>query len=279
MSKEKVTLNMNQIAGARDIVLLTLDTLRYDVAQQCHYEGRTPVLSEMLPDTGWERRHSPGSFTYSAHQAVFAGFLPTPTRPGPHPRLFAARFHGSETTTPETLVFEKSTWIEGLRDLGYYTVCIGGVGFFNKQTVLCQVLPDLFEESHWTPEMGVTSPTSMETQVRLAVTTLREHPADQRILLFINVSAIHQPNCLYGDCSEDSCKTQAEALEYVDSCLPPLFDALRSRGASFCMLFSDHGTAYGEDGYQGHRLAHPVVWDVPYAHFLIDSVEGAATNA
>ena len=31
------------------------------------------------------------------------------------------------------------------------------------------------------------------------------------------------------------------------------------------VICSDHGTAYGEDGYTGHRLAHPVVWDVPYA--------------
>jgi hypothetical protein len=33
---------------------------------------------------------------------------------------------------------------------------------------------------------------------------------------------------------------------------------------------SDHGTAYGEDGYRGHRLGHPVVWDVPYAEFLLE---------
>ena len=38
---------------------------------------------------------------------------------------------------------------------------------------------------------------------------------------------------------------------------------------AFCLVFSDHGTAYGEDGYEGHRLAHPTVWDVPYAQFVI----------
>lgn len=278
MIVELVAMDMNRIVKTRDIVLLTLDTLRYDVAQKCHETGRTPNLSKMLAQKGWERRHSPGSFTYSAHQAVFAGFLPTPARPGPHPRLFAARFQGSETTTRETFVFDKGTWIEGLSELGYQTVCIGGVGFFNKQSALCRVLPSLFDESYWTPEMGVASATSMESQVRLAVETLRKHPIDRRVLLFINVSAIHQPNCLFGGSSEDSCETQAEALEYVDSCLPPLFDMLRSRGPAFCLLFSDHGTAYGEDGYQGHRLAHSVVWDVPYAHFLLDDVERADTN-
>ena len=35
------------------------------------------------------------------------------------------------------------------------------------------------------------------------------------------------------------------------------------------VICSDHGTAYGEDGYTGHRLAHPVVWEVPYAEFIL----------
>lgn len=270
--------DMNQIVGGRDILVMTLDTLRYDVAESCWQRGATPNLAKVMPATGWQRRHSPGSFTYSAHQAIFAGFLPTPIGPGPHPRLFAARFEGSETTTSETFVFDKATWIEGLEAVGYHTVCIGGVGFFNKQTALCRVLPGLFSESHWSREMGVASRHSMVTQVRLAVDRLGESPADRRVLLFINVSAIHQPNCLFGTQTEDSCATQAEALQYVDACLPPLFEALRRRGPSCCLIFSDHGTAYGEDGYHGHRLAHQVVWDVPYAQFLLDAVEGEASN-
>ena len=38
-------------------------------------------------------------------------------------------------------------------------------------------------------------------------------------------------------------------------------------------MCSDHGTAYGEDGYWGHRLSHPVVWTVPYAEFALDAFE------
>jgi hypothetical protein len=32
---------------------------------------------------------------------------------------------------------------------------------------------------------------------------------------------------------------------------------------------SDHGTAYGEDGYHGHRIAHETVWTVPYAELVL----------
>jgi len=262
--------NANQIVGSHDLLFITLDTLRHDVAEDCLARGCLPNLSRVLPEGGWQRRHSSGSFTFSAHQAFFAGFLPTPEGPGPHPRLFAARFEGSETTTPDSFVYDAPTWIEGLRASGYRTVCIGGVGFFNEKTALARVLPDLFEESYWSPELGVTSNTSTEKQVALACRILDDAPSDQRVLLFVNVSAIHQPNCIFScGATEDSPGTQAEALRYVDGCLPLLFDACRRRGPTFCIVCSDHGTAYGEGGYHGHSLAHPVVWTVPYAHFVL----------
>jgi arylsulfatase A-like enzyme len=268
--------NANRIVGTHDLLFITLDTLRLDVAEKCLAEGRLPNLALVLPAAGWERRHSPGSFTFAAHQAFFAGFLPTPAGPGPHVRLFAARFEGSETTTAESFVYDAPTWIEGLRAVGYHTVCIGGVGFFNKRTALGRVLPGLFDESHWSEELGVTSNRSTENQVALACRVLAETPRDRRLLLFVNVSALHQPNCIFSpDATEDSVATQAAALEYVDRCLPKLFDAFRERGDTFCILCSDHGTAYGEDGYHGHRLAHPVVWNVPYAHFVLPRDRGS----
>jgi len=263
--------NARAIVGAHDILLMTLDTLRYDVARDMLDAGRTPNLAELLPGGRWEQRHSPGSFTYAAHHAFFAGFLPTPAAPGQHPRLFAARFAGSETSTDSTFVFEAPDIVTGLAQLGYHTACIGGVGFFNQQTPLSRVLPGLFAESHWEPRLGVTNPRSTEHQVRLALDVLGRMPRGRHIFLFINVSALHQPNCAYlPGATEDTLASHAAALAYVDSQLPPLFDALRRRGPALAIVCSDHGTAYGEEGYSGHRLAHPVVWTVPYAEFLLE---------
>ena len=99
---------------------------------------------------------------------------------------------------------------------------------------------------------------------------LERLPRHRRIFLFLNVSALHQPNCAYlPGATEDSPATQAAALAYVDRCLPPLFAALGRRAPALCIVCSDHGTAYGEDGYVGHRLGHPVVWTVPYAEFVL----------
>ena len=187
----------NAIVGSHEILFIVLDTLRMDVAQRCWAEGRLPTLAQHLPREGWEERHTPGNFTFAAHQAFFAGFLPTPARPGQHPRRFALRFEGSETTTAETCVLDGPDIVHGLAARGYHTACIGGVGFFNKQTPLSRVLPDLFAESHWECRLGVTDPRSTEHQVRLAVQILERMPPNRRVFLFVNVSALHQPNCCY----------------------------------------------------------------------------------
>ena len=263
-------IDANRVVGTHDILLVTIDTLRYDVARDCLAAGRTPHLAAALPAPGWEERHAPGSFTYAAHHAFFAGFLPTPVADPRAPRPFALRFPGSETTAATTCVFDAPDLVAGLAGRGYHTACIGGVGFFNKLTPLGGVLPGLFAESHWSPALGVTDPDSTANQVDLAAAIVDRVPADRRLFLFLNVAAVHQPNRGYlPGAAEDSPASHAAALAYVDGHLGRLFGLFRRRGPTFTIVCSDHGTAYGEGGYHGHRLAHPVVWTVPYAEFLL----------
>ncbi|WP_263165539.1 STM4013/SEN3800 family hydrolase [Streptomyces sp. SCSIO ZS0520] len=268
---------MNRIVGSHDILLVTLDTLRHDVAEELAAAGRLPQLARYLPGGRWEKRHAPGSFTYASHQAIFAGFLPTPAAPGPHPRLFAARFAGSESTAPDTFVYDTPDLVTGLAAAGYRTVCLGGVGFFNKRGPLGSVLPALFQESYWEPEFGVTSPRSFEAQVEKAEQVVSQLPYEQRLFLFVNVSALHQPNWFHlpGATREagDTRASHAAALEYVDRHIGRLFAAASSRRPCFAVVCSDHGTAYGDDGWTGHRLGHESVWTVPYAHFLLNPTE------
>ena len=268
-------LDARRLVGTHHILLMTLDTLRFDVAESVLRAGRTPVLQRLLPNGEWQRRHTPGNFTWAAHQAFFAGFLPTPATPGPHPRLFAARFHGSETTTEKTYLFDAPDLMTGLRQAGYHTICIGGVGFFNKQTALGRVFPDMFDESHWSPEMGVTNVDSPRHQFDAAREAI-ERMSGQKLFLFVNVSAMHQPNCHYlPGASSDGPESQGEALAYVDSCLPPLLRTMQAAGPWMCVVCSDHGTAYGEAGHVGHRCGHEVVWTVPYSEFLLPAESSA----
>lgn len=268
--------DMNQLCRTHDVLLLVLDTLRFDVAKAEWDAGRTPNLTRLLPK-GWEERHSPGSFTYAAHHAFFAGFFPTPTCPKEEQtRLFAARFAGSETTGAGTKTFDAPDIVTGLRAEGWRTICIGGVGFFNRQTPLSRVLPGLFEEAHWEPRFGVTDRDSSRHQFEFAATLLQH--TEQPTFLFINVSALHQPNYFYlKDSGPDTIESHAAALRYVDAQLPILINALnRKQRPTFCILTSDHGTTYGEDGWTGHRIAHPHVWTVPYAEAILQKHGGEA---
>jgi Sulfatase len=249
-----------------DFLMATFDALRHDVAVEAHRSARTPFLARLVPQ-GWEERHSPGSFTYAAHAAFFAGFWPTPIRAGGRARPFALRFPGSHTTGPDTRVLDGANIVEGLRGLGYHTACVGGVGFFNKRNPLGCVFPRMFDESHWRPEFGVAQARSAREQVRQAAEIARSAPPDRPLFLFVNLSATHPPTRHYvRGAAADSKATQAAALAYVDQQLPPLLDALRARGrGGRAFLMSDHGTLFGEDGLVGHRVAHPAVWNVPYA--------------
>jgi hypothetical protein len=267
--------DMNQVCSSHDVVLLVLDTLRFDVADAEWKAERTPNISRLLAN-GWEKRHSPGSFTYAAHQAFFAGFLPTPADPGAvQTRLFAARFSGSETMGPETKIFDAPDIITGLRAEGWRTICIGGVGFFNRQTPLSCVLPGLFEEAYWETRFGVTDRDSTRHQFEFAGDLLKK--SKRPAFTFINVSALHQPNYFYLKREgPDTIESHAAALRYVDAQLPVLFRALSWRERpTFCILTSDHGTMYGEDGWTGHRLAHPHVWTVPYGEGIVPNNGGA----
>lgn len=263
-------LKARELVGTHDVVLITLDALRYDVAVEALAVGLTPNIETFLPLGKWQLRHSPGNFTYSAHHAFFTGFFPTPSEPGPHDRLFAARFAGSATTSDDTVVFDTPDIISGFDSLGYKSVCIGGVGFFNKQNPLGNVLPAFFSESHWNESLGVTSKRSTENQVELAKQIIAGTPDAQRLFLFINISALHQPNCIFAEnATEDSKETQMVALSYVDKHLPALFDTMRKRAPVLVLMFSDHGTAYGEGGFIGHRVSHECVWNVPYSEFVL----------
>lgn len=254
------------------MLMLTFDTLRYDVAVKAMNDNKTPFLNGVLPNGCWDKRHTPATFTYAAHHAFFSGYLPTPIpKPNDYQRMFACDFSASSTTGPSTWVSSEATFVEGLASIGYHTVCIGGVGFFNKQNKLGRVLPDLFLESHWSPELGVANDRSTENQIALAKQCIGKLDDQQPFFLFINLSAMHQPNCIFGGSAiVDSPATQLEALAYVDQELAELFTYLQSVGNTLCILSSDHGTTYGEDNSIGHGIAHPNVWEIPYKEFVLE---------
>lgn len=261
-------IDMNEIVGTHDILMIVLSSLRYDVAAEMLHAGETPVLARYVGE--WTKAHTPGNFTLPAHQAFFTGFLPTPATPGQRTRLFASRFHASETARDSTCTFDEGDIVRGLAGRGYKTVCVGGTGFFSRQSELSSTLPGYFQHQYWTPEFGVTQMHSTFHQVSFLSDWLGRSGNEGLVFAYLNVSATHRPTNIYLDWDElDSLESHAAALQYVDSQLAPLFESFALRRNTFVIVCSDHGTAYGEDGFYGYRVSHPVVMTVPYSHFRL----------
>lgn len=104
----------------------------------------------------------------------------------------------------------------------------------------------MFAESHWSHSMGVDAPASTANQAALAQQCLQA-AGQQRVLLFLNVAAIHKPNRVYlRGCKADNLDSHAAALRYVDRALEPLLAACAARAPTFVIICSDHGSAYGK---------------------------------
>lgn len=246
------------------ILFITLDSLRYDTARTAYDNGLTPHLASLLPEGGWERRQTPGTFTLPAHMAFFSGFLPKLPQPEQPPRLWECRPPAFKTVPPQTFVFDAPNLLAGLAQHGYRSICVGGVTYFSRETPLGSVLPDLFDEAHWRPEFCSPEPDSTCHQVNYTL-DIAEHHDGCPLYLFVNVSATHVPHGHYLGNSRDTAASQQAALAYADAHLARLITTLTAKKRWLIILCADHGDAYGEDGYHGRGIAHPVVMNVPFA--------------
>jgi hypothetical protein len=258
-------INAAEIIRSRtSILFITLDSLRYDTARTAYDDGRTPQLAALLPEGGWERRQTPGTFTLPAHIAFFSGFLPKLPQPDQPARLWECRPPAFKTVPPQTFVFDAPNLLNGLAQHGYRSICIGGVTYFSRETPLGSVLPDLFDEDHWRPEFCSPEPDSTRHQVDHAL-DIAERDDGRPLYLFVNVSATHVPHGHYLGQSTDTVASQQAALAYADAHLGRLITTLTAKQQWLIIMCADHGDAFGEDGYHGRGIAHPVVMNVPYA--------------
>lgn len=264
-------INMNEITGKCDIVFICLDSLRYDVAKDEEEKGGTPTLNMYGK---WRKCSAPGNFTYPSHQAMFAGFFPIDCdvrNMKKRETLFFSEDIGMGRKAPEgAYTFSGPNWIEGLQKEGYETYCIGGVHFFDKRTDVGKVLPSYFMHSYWNPAFGCKVMESPKNQIDFAVKKIQSLPKEKKMMMYINISALHYPNYFYlPEGKEDSKDAHAAALRYVDAQLKNLFETLQEKNDTFVICLSDHGTCYGEDGYWYHGMDHPIINTVPYKHFIL----------
>jgi hypothetical protein len=268
-------------------LFLTFDSCRYDV--MC--DAQTPVLdrhtSEMLP------AQSPANFTYAAHHAFFAGMLPHVAEDRPYYNRFVKQLWGLAKVGEGELVAERGlkvvrssgNVVSGLRDAGYQTIGAGAMNWFQQDAL-----------TRWFEKFCFTD-TDADAQIDFV---LREVDAAKPFFAFINFGETHDPfqykgkqgRCSYpvqsrlmewppvekGETGRDSEAYwhQVEAVEFLDSRLPRLFDGLP--GNTIVVVCGDHGEAMGEDGFWGHAVNHPKVQEVPIAIFRLDGTPLASAT-
>ena len=146
-----------------------------------------------LGASGTRRAASPTPRTRHSSPAS----CPPRRRPGRTRGLFAARVPRQRDDDAEAPgCSTRRTCPPASPAAGYHTVCVGGVGFFNKLTRSARCCRALFAESHWAPEFGVTDPALAANQLDRVERDRRPRPGRPPLFLFLNVSALHQPNRL-----------------------------------------------------------------------------------
>lgn len=263
--------NMNEVVGEKDILLLCFDSLRYDVAKTAEEENLTPNISKYGK---WQKYQAPGNFTYTSHHAIFAGFLPIPHNSKnffEDERLFFPKDLGlGRKGSPNSFIFEGASIPEGLAKVGYETICIGGVNFFNKRTEIGKVFPSMFNQSFWTPKFSPIVKDSLEHQVEFIEKKVQEYNTSKKLFMYVNITTTHYPTFFYVDGEkEDTIESQKSALAYTDQWIEKIMNIFEKRGGAFVIAFSDHGSTFGENGQIFHGINNEIVNTIPYMEFLI----------
>jgi membrane-anchored protein YejM (alkaline phosphatase superfamily) len=267
------------MAGDRaNLVLLTYDSCRYDVLRAAN----TPVLDSFADVLLAE---APANFTYPSHLAMFAGILPNCDEPRPYYNRFCGQLFGL-AGVGELQVANRSslsvisTWnaVAGLSEAGFQTVGAGAMNWFLQES-----LTSCFQQFRFTG-------TDADAQIDYVLDSL---DFDRPFFAFINFGETHAPFVYKGKTvpcpvdvrarvmqwpprqglqpvgrASEAFSHQVAAAEYLDTRLPRVLSAFPAD--TVVVLCADHGECFGEDGFWGHGVNHPMVLQVPLAIFRLD---------
>jgi Sulfatase len=260
-----------------NFLVITYDSCRYDVM----LAADTPVLDSYAKIA---RAEAPATFTYASHQAIFAGILPNANEMVPYYNRFSKQLIGL-TNAGEGQVVKgalkrvSSSWnvVDAFRQEGYQTVGAGAMNWFRQEALTAGFERFLF------------TGTDADRQVDFLVS---EIDSSRPFFGFVNFGETHAPYVSKAQptpCPDDvrarrmewppsesgptgratrAFEWQAAAAGFLDTRLPRLFESFP--GDTIVVVTADHGDCFGEDGYWGHGVNHPKVYEVPLAIFRLD---------
>ena len=253
----------------RSVLLLTLDSCRYDSFVQAH----VPLMKSL---GHLHRAMAPGNFTYSSHMAMFMGFTPgdaSSRQTGVNPKygkIFRMSHGGIAGQGKEHFLLHGRNIIDGFARKGYGTLGTGAVGWFNPETDTASNLIGDFQSFFYPGDTWSLNSQLAWLKQKLAA------KAEAPVFVFLNIGETHVPYYFEGapwspednpcipfsdhNDAREARQRQVLALEWVDGQLSGLLDAF---AGSTIVLCADHGDCWGEDGLWEHGISHEKVLEVP----------------
>lgn len=275
-------------AGARNFVLVILDSLRYD--------SWVEAQPETLATLGkLERRFSYATWTAPSHYNLLMGLLPH-TNP---PEVYASEYYKQDF-----LRYSERLGVDGIEfraflpsiflptylkhSLGYRTHAMVSMPVLNERTVInrdfdsYRLMPkhndmaamlDALEFGEERPSFYLLNTGETHYPYALPHEDPREWP---------HISGVHgvfkrldeaghgpdAPEFFDQTALRNLHDRQIKAVEYLDGIFARLFDLLPSN--TWVVVTSDHGELFGEDRYFGHGpVAHEKVLEVPFVEGLV----------
>ena len=272
--------------GARNLVLVTLDSLRYDTCLEAE-----PVMMRRLGEI--ERRFSYASWTAPSHYNLLMGLMPHTSPAG---MLAAAYYRRDYERYADRLGLDgiglgsllPHLFLPTLlrEHLGYRTAAYVSMPVLNPHTPLNQHFDhyELMPDHHDFPGMLERMEFSDDRPTFHLLNVGETHypysfGGDDGSQL-PHVSGVHGAVKRMGDTAEadpaipfsaaelqELRSRQVRSAGYVDGLLEGLYDVVPPN--TWIVVTSDHGELFGEDGYFGHGpMQHEKVLEVPFVEGL-----------
>jgi hypothetical protein len=273
--------------GAQNLVVVVLDSLRYDAWQAARLTN--------LPQLGAvERRWSYASWTAPSHYNLLMGLLPhaSPTH-----------VYASEYYKQDFLRYNDRLGVQGVEfkrllpslflptflrhGLGYRTHALVSMPVLNPHTPLnvdfdsYELMPTHNDVAAMVERIDVDGERPAFWLLNVGETHYPYALADEDPSTWPRISGVHgvvkrldhpteeEGPAFFDQATMDQFRQrQIAALEFVDVVIGRLFDRLARN--TWVIVTSDHGELFGEDGYFGHGpIAHEKVFEVPYLEGLV----------
>jgi hypothetical protein len=275
-------------AGARNLVVVVLDSLRYDA-----WLAAPPSAAAQLGKV--ERRWSYASSTAPSHFNMLSGLFPhaSPSH------VYASEYYKQDFDRYgdrlgikglEFKALLPSIWLPSyLRSaLGYRTEAMVSMPVLNSHTVLnrdfdgyrlmptyndMNAMVDAMEFDDDRPGFWLLNVGETHYPLALPGEPVPEWPWISGVHGVVRDLASHaeaEPDRAFFTAPElkDLQERQVAAIQYLDGVIARLFDRLPSN--TWVVITSDHGELFGEDGYFGHGpIFHEKVFEVPFVEGLV----------